>query len=135
MSIFMKQTMLFSITIVTIVLLAAIYTTAVTRNIRHTGIFSDMRLHQETGDIIGMEVFITSSSDHMNKNYYALVQMAEGVPAPPILVPATLLGDSITFTIPKYGFFRGNIWDKKLTGSFSRSDQEISLLRTNSYWQ
>ena len=102
---------------------------------RKTGIYSNMRVHQETGDVLGMEVFITYSSNGIDDQYYALVQIAEGMPSPPNLVEAKVWGDSISFSIPMYGLFKGRITQKELRGKFTKSEDFDILKRQKSFWQ
>ncbi len=110
-------------------------TDAGSNSVRHTGIFTDMTVTAEEGDVLGMEVFIMFSSDGMSENYYAYVQIAEGEPGTPTLSPATVVGDSISFQVPHRGTFRGKIWEKKLTGTFSDKGQAFTLPRRKSFWE
>jgi hypothetical protein len=100
-----------------------------------TGIYSDMRYSQESGDVIGQEVFIIFSKS----GYFAILQLSEGEPSPPLVVPAKVAGSSVTFTVPTEmdarGTFKGNVSGNHLVGSFSGSGQKIDLERRNSYWQ
>jgi hypothetical protein len=63
------------------------------RKIHVTGIFSDMRFSQMSGDVSGMEVWLVSGP----RSYYAVVQMAEGEPEIPVVVPAEVNGLSVRF--------------------------------------
>ena len=109
---------------------------------RVTGFFSDMRYIQETGDVIGTEVWIV----YARRSYYAAVQIAEGAPERPYVVPVEVTGLSgVKFTI------RLPIFNKDGTpapdaviefkGTVSKSGLMLSLpehtllKRRNSYWQ
>jgi hypothetical protein len=48
-----------------------------------TGVYSDLTYHEESGDILGDEVFLVSS----NKGYFGVFQGSEGEPYPPWLSP------------------------------------------------
>jgi hypothetical protein len=101
-----------------------------------TGIYSDMHVSATTGDLGGMEVFVLSSS----RATFALVQMAEGAPSTPVLVPATVKDSTITFTLPEssalggLGTFSGVVRIGHLRGRFT-NDYVIDLPRGRSYWQ
>jgi hypothetical protein len=102
---------------------------------KKAGIYTNMRVHQKTGDVLGMEVFITYSSDGIDDQYYALVQIAEGMPSAPNLVDAKVWGDSVSFSIPTYGLFKGKITQKELRGKFINSKDVDVLKRQKSFWQ
>lgn len=104
---------------------------------RATGLFSDMRWIAEAGDVVGTEVFIMYSTDGLAGDYWALVQIAVGVPGPPALVRATVAGDLIEFTLPEAmgGRFVGRVTSKGLTGKFERFTDRLTLPRRKSYWQ
>jgi hypothetical protein len=94
-----------------------------------------MKYYPDTGDIGGMEIFVTYCSGGINGSYYVLFQKAEGAPSTPQLVEANIWADSISFTIPQYGLFKGKISQKELRGKFD-SFKEIEILkRKKSYWQ
>jgi hypothetical protein len=109
---------------------------------RVTGIYSDMRDFDETGDLGGIEIFVVNS---MN-GYYVLVQIAEGNADEPILAKATVKGDLIAFELPLSGGqtarFRGTFTAAGLMAHFESglchpiSGKKTFLLkRTRSYWQ
>ena len=99
------------------------------------GIYSDLRIGPESGDLGGFEIFIFPTSD---TTYDALIQMAEGVPEEPFLVPATLQDSLVTFRMPEaagaMGTFRGYVSRCRLRGRFE-NEIEIDLLRRPSFWQ
>ena len=93
-----------------------------------------MSIVQETGDVVGYEITIVPGG-----GYWVLYQEAEGEPAPPKLVQATVKGFAIEFTVtglpgnPR--IFKGHISSTGLTGSLSGSNETIKLPRKSSYWQ
>jgi hypothetical protein len=112
-----------------------LFTITLNGSTKITGIYSNMRIHPETDDVLGMEVFISYTSNGINHNYYALVQIAEGMPNVPNLVEAKVWGDSISFSIPIYGLFVGKITQKELRGRFNNSPKLEILKRQKSFWQ
>ncbi|MFA6541909.1 MAG: hypothetical protein WCT99_09935 [Bacteroidota bacterium] len=103
-----------------------------------TGIYTNFEYIRESGDVVGMEVIIVYSTDGMKGQHYALVQEAEGLPAPPVLVQVKVNNDEIEFTIPEKQTtrtFKGKISKKELVGRFAGSDEAIHLKRKKSYWQ
>jgi len=74
----------------------------------------------------------------MKRQHYALVQEAEGVPTPPVLVQVKVDNNEIEFTIPdkqSSRTFKDKIGKKELTGKFVGSDEIVHLKRKKSYWQ
>jgi hypothetical protein len=97
-----------------------------------TGVFSDMHYVEESGDLVGTEIFIVRSSGH----HFALVQVAEGTATDPVLVPATVVGNSISFELPECGRFQGHVHSSILEGGFSKCPNwVVRLPRRPSYWQ
>jgi hypothetical protein len=105
-----------------------------------TGVFSNMEYHKDSGDVSGIEVFIVNTKH----GYMATVQIAEGEPDAPILVPVTQSGDSLSFEVPSAGaklLFTGTVKADGLYGHFNngafsdRSDGRFMLRRGRSYWQ
>jgi hypothetical protein len=105
---------------------------------RPTGLFSDMTWVEEGGDVVGMEVLISYTPGGSEGQYWAYVQIAEGVPSPPVVVEATVKGDRVEFTLPKstgLGKFVGRATNKALVGKFEGSITTVKLPRRKSYWQ
>ncbi len=104
--------------------------------VRATGLFSNMRWVEEAGDVVGTEVFIVYSTNGKN-DYWALVQTAQGVPDPPVLVKAKIENDHVEISTPKSvgGRFVGRVTAKALVGRFERSASSMTLPRRKSYWQ
>jgi hypothetical protein len=74
---------------------------------RVTGMFSSMHFTEESGDVGGMEVFITYARNGVDGHYWVRFQMAEGVPDEPALVRAIVIRNDIEFTVPDLGDFKG----------------------------
>lgn len=110
-------------------------TAANARQPKPTGMFSDMAYNDEGGDLLGTEIFVTYARD----GYFVVYQSSEGEPTTPVVVPATISGTSIKFSVPKSidprGNFIGTIGLQELTGSFSGNKEVIHLKRKASYWQ
>ena len=108
-------------------------------NVHHhekiTGIYSDMKYNKESGDVVGNEIFIVFSRN----GYFAILQSSEGEPSRPVVVPVSVNGVNVRFSVPpdmdSRGDFQGLICNKHLAGKFSGNDQKINLVRKNSYWQ
>ena len=106
-----------------------------------TGIYSDMTFNQEGGDVVGVEIFVIFS----RAGYFVVFQDAEGSPSEPVVVPAKIKNNEITFVLPARngysGNFRGRIGNGSLTGKFnsgqlsSSGTGEFKLRRKLSYWQ
>lgn len=100
-----------------------------------TGIYSDMQYNREGGDVVGQEVFIVFSKS----GYFAILQLSEGEPSAPVVVPVKVAGSAVTFTVPTEmdtrGTFKGNISGGHLVGTFSGNGQKVDLKRKSSYWQ
>src|SRR6266849_10924659 len=62
---------------------------------RVIGFFSDMRYIADAGDVLGTEVWIV----YGGQRYYATVQVAEGAPSAPVVVPVEVSGWKVRFTI------------------------------------
>jgi hypothetical protein len=105
---------------------------ATEKRVTVTGIYSDMEYVEETGDLVGTEIFLLLSGE----GHFVLVQVAEGSPGVPLLLPARVDGQSLTFELPECGKFTGQISAGKLVGSFANcSNWHVRLNRKRSYWQ
>ena len=103
---------------------------------RITGIYSNMRYIEDAGDVVGMEIFIVAGGD----GYYATVQIAEGEPAPPVVVKLEVKDSDIEFTLPAASGlsadkFTGKISANGITGKFQNAVEKEFLTRRRSYWQ
>jgi hypothetical protein len=123
-----------------LLLLAFLPTVAMPIN-KITGVYSDMRFAQDSGDILGIEIFVMFS----RSGYWVVFQDAEGSPSEPIVVKAKISNDEISFSLPHRngysGNFKGHIKGRFLVGQFEMgqlSDShsaKFKLKRKNSYWQ
>ena len=109
---------------------------------RVTGFFSDMTYIRKAGDVVGTEVWIV----YARGGYYASVQIAEGEPDPPYLVPVEVSGSTgVKFTIrqPLVNQDGKPVPDAliEFQGTVSKAGLMLSmpehklLKRRNSYWQ
>ena len=102
--------------------------------VKVTGTFSSLEYNEESGDLLGAEVYIFVSGGH-----WVLYQESPGEPVEPSLVKAKVSGDSIEFTVPDISggkkTFKGKISKSHLIGKFSGSKELIKLPRRKSYWQ
>lgn len=105
-----------------------------------TGLFGRLEYHKESGDLGGLEVFVMRGLT----GYVAVVQIAEGAPADPVIVPVTLQGAVLSFEIPAGNEtlrYRGTVRSDGLYGKFDnlafsgREDGFFLLRRGRSYWQ
>jgi len=101
---------------------------------RITGIYSSLRFNAESGDLSGTELLIIPA----NPGYIAFVQLAEGDVPSVAVVPVSVSGSRIEFTMPldavPGGFrFTGSIEGDKLVGRWQDRGQEV-LRRGKSYW-
>ena len=105
-----------------------------------TGVFSNLRYNENGGDVLGLEVLLI----YTKAGYMAVIQVAEGVPEVPVVVPVEVDGSQIAFSFPAGGArlqFRGNVGSTTLegrfdNGAFAASPQGLVVLRRGkSYWQ
>ena len=106
-----------------------------------TGIYSDLRYNEESGDLSGTEIFIVTAAD----GYAAFVQAAEGEPGVAVVVPVKVSQDRISFTVPKpssgAGIYKGRISATGFLGTVVTTyngkahSSTVQLRRKNSYWQ
>jgi hypothetical protein len=108
---------------------------AVSQRPKITGMYSDMSYNSEGGDILGIEVFLVYSRD----GYRVIYQSSEGEPASPIVIPAKVKGNSISFSLPSStdprGDFTGIVEPTEMVGTFSGNGETVHLPRRSSYWQ
>jgi hypothetical protein len=110
------------------------------RGSKPTGTFGRLQYHKESGDLGGLEVFVV----HGLSGYMAVVQIAEGAPADPIVIPIKLEGSVVSFEMksgPETLRYRGTVRADGLYGRFEsgafsdREDGFFLLRRGRSYWQ
>jgi hypothetical protein len=107
-----------------------------------TGFFTDMHYIQQAGDVLGSEIWIV----YARGGFWATVQMAEGEPDPPVIVPVEVSGVRVKFTIkeprvdqngkpaPEFVMqFDGIMTRSGFDGTIN--SQPLRLKRGNSYWQ
>lgn len=109
--------------------------------VRLTGMYSDMSFNNESGDVNGIEIFLVAT----RAGYAVVFQDAEGSPAVPVVVPATLKHGDIIFSLPPregyYGQFIGHVAGGMLVGHFvdgqsaTSGGRDFRLRRRDSYWQ
>jgi hypothetical protein len=107
----------------------------------YIGIYSDMHFNSESGDVRGVELFITYTRD----GYYVLFQNDETSSHAPILVKAYIGLDRIEFELPDgpgyTGRFKGVIDATGIKGQFENGQSNwqgsrlFVLKRKPSYWQ
>ena len=103
-----------------------------------TGTYSSLEYIAEAGDVVGVEITVIYS----DSGYFALVQCAEGSPGAPQLIPVTVEGSTISFSLPPQADsdcpatnFLGSISKRGLTGTFKDNDWPGFLKRRRSYWE
>ena len=105
-----------------------------------TGLFGRLEFHKESGDVTGLEIFIMRG----RSGYVAVVQIAEGVPNDPVVVPLKVDGTVLSFETrsgKETLRYRGTVRSDGLYGKFDndafsdRTDGSFLLRRGRSYWQ
>ncbi|MCM0148313.1 hypothetical protein [Photobacterium galatheae] len=86
-----------------------------------TGIYSSLNVHDESGDILGIEVTISES---YSGKYFVTFQASEGQPRIPVVSEANVNRNEITFHVNEkngyQGLFRGEISSGQLKGHFEQ---------------
>ncbi len=106
------------------------------------GIYSDLHYNEDGDDLLGTELFIVASED----GWAVFYQHWEGGGDKPIVVPATVKDDRLSFDIPESysggGKYEGLITTVGFEGTVQYRgkdgavrDQPIRLKRTKSYWE
>jgi hypothetical protein len=107
-----------------------------------TGLYTDMEFHEESGDVSGVEVFLVRSK----QGAFVTFQWAEGSPFVPVVVPAKISGQRISFELPEVngsisGVFDGEVANDAIHGRFlngirNKDGGDIFVLKKKeSYWQ
>jgi hypothetical protein len=104
---------------------------------RSTGLFSSLAYHDDSGDLLGMEIYLLVGA---KADYSAVVQCAGGEPSDPVVVKASINGTRVVFTLPaglpECGTeFTGVISPKGLRGRFSGESSDRWVPRKKGYWQ
>lgn len=94
-----------------------------------SGLYSNVRLIEETGDVVGVEVFFTISMLGNSTDLYALVQDFEGVPLPPTLVKVQMDGKIIKIALPENmgRLLTGRIVKDEFIATFAISEERVVL--------
>jgi hypothetical protein len=104
---------------------------------RPYGMYSNMEISEETGDVSGFEFFLLPS----NEGPFVVFQDAEGWPKKPLILKLTIGGyttadnNVLRFSHPEMGPFVGKIEGERLIGTFSDMRYSIELTKGNSVWQ
>jgi hypothetical protein len=116
-------------------ILSPFSTASTAEKIKVTGIYSSLVFNKEGGDVLGDEIIVGFSRE----GYYVVFQTSEGEPIVPVVVPAIVSNQKITFTLPapmnERGQFIGKISRQGLVGKFQGTGQVLRLKRKTSYWQ
>ena len=109
--------------------------------VKITGVYSDMRISQQSGDVIGIEIVLVPS----RAGYFVVFQASEGEPDKPLVVPARVSRDGLEFVLPESssytGKFIGRFTCSGLEGSFDagqrspKGEKVFKLQRQRSIWQ
>jgi hypothetical protein len=129
-------------TIAATVILTVVQLHAAGQKVRITGIYSDLYFNQESGDLLGNEIFIVYASG----GYVAFVQESLGEPRMPSVVPVLVDGDTVSFAVPdpsggkdeykgriSAAGFDGTLRHQQARGELA--EQTIHLRRKKSYWE
>lgn len=117
-----------------LLVLVAGVTTAGESTLPVTGIYSNLRYGEESGDLAGWEILVTPRE---SGGYNATIQLAEG--GAPMIMVGTLVvnGSRVVLTIPP-----GQLLAGKYNGTISATELKIdtpggpeTLKRGKSYWQ
>lgn len=117
-----------------LLVLVASVATAGEAVLRVTGIYSNLRYGEESGDLTGWEILVTPRE---SGGYNASIQLAEG--GAPMIMVGTLVvnGAKVVLTIPP-----GQLLAGKYNGTISATELKIDtpagperLKRGKSYWQ
>lgn len=106
---------------------------------RISGIYSDLAFNNEAGDLLGIELMIVPRESKGDLAWSVFVQVAEGGAPQTALVPLTLIGNKIEFTLPSAEptggmHFTGTISSTEIRLN-TPSGQVKILRRGKSYWQ
>ena len=103
-----------------------------------TGIFSTLRVSEQSGDIVGVELMVLGSSSGVS----VVVQGSEGAPGTPLVLPAALRGSVVQFDVPPscacgmlQGTYRAEIDEGGITLAGPSGGGARFLPRGDSFWQ
>lgn len=121
---------------ITVSILSVYFNSQAADKIKYTGTFSNLAYHEETGDLLGVELRIV----YTRAGYKGILQIAEGGAGDLIIVSPIIKGDKISFTInhaPYNSVFNGTISNDDITGYFIYKNgvkSKEELPRKQSYW-
>ena len=103
------------------------------------GTFSDLKCIKSQGDVLGIEISFIPAFNDSRYEYYALLQIAEGVAAKPEYVPVKIIHNKFSFLASYLGYFdvtvEGTISNDAITGKISALvKQDFELKRQPSFW-
>jgi hypothetical protein len=105
--------------------------------VRVAGTYTNLEYHEESGDLVGVEVKIVPVDD----GFQAAVLVSEGAPQPLVVVTVSAKGGAVRFDVPGQNgtswSFIGTIGAKALTGTITYESgyrQKIVLQRRCGYW-
>jgi hypothetical protein len=128
------------LTLVALALLAAGAFAGTAKAPRVSGIYSNLHWNAEGGDLLGIELFVVPRDTGSGEPAWSVfVQIAEGGAPCAAVVPLTVTGDRIEFSLPKGGscaglHFVGTLSPTEITLRWDAGTVE-HLKRGKSYWQ
>jgi hypothetical protein len=128
------------LTLVALALLAAGAFAGTAKAPRVSGIYSNLHWNAEGGDLLGIELFVVPRDTGSGEPAWSVfVQIAEGGAPCAAVVPLTVMGDRIEFTLPKGSscaglHFVGTLSPTEITLRWDAGTVE-HLKRGKSYWQ
>jgi hypothetical protein len=110
-----------------------------------TGIYSDLSYNDEDG-VLDTEIFIVATIGEQGTKYAVFFQSWQSGTTFPVVVPAQVEGNFVTFDVPPpslgEGQYRGRITSAGFDGTWrhpladgSYLEEPIRLKRKRSYWQ
>jgi hypothetical protein len=74
------------------------------KKVHVTGFFTNMEYIEKAGDVVSMEVWIV----YARGKYWATVQLAQGEPDPPVVVPVQVLAQHVSFGLKQPSTIRSD---------------------------
>lgn len=109
-------------------------------SIKVTGVYSNMEINKNSGDILGIEIIVSEVGD----KYYLTFQSGEGEARKPLILEAMISGSELSFVTNELhgyqGLFKGEITEKGILGGFvngqlsHRGEKVFLLKRKGSFW-
>jgi hypothetical protein len=112
---------------------------------RVTGIYSDLSYSDEDG-VLGTEIFIVATIGEQGTQYAVFFQYWQSGTTFPVVVPAEVEGDFVSFEVPApslgEGRYKGRVTKAGFDGTWrhhlangSDLEEPLRLKRRRSYWQ